>query len=190
VRGWTRAGALVDLFAVSTRPIRAGLARPTAIYASVGGGEGMRPSRTVDPLAARLSIPVKRRSPLSLQATKPGSRARSAPAQSTPTLICWDHEKISDIASALHPVTPSPPAAWPGDRFDIVWTFKPDSTGWTFAQIPQLLLAGDSARSHFGRAPVSPEPHASLRLGVRRSPRLVHGVAEFATRLAAPVCIG
>ena len=35
------------------------------------------------------------------------------------------------------------PQEWPDDRFDVVWTFTRDGTGWRFAQVPQLLLAGD-----------------------------------------------
>ena len=41
VQGWTRAGALVQLFAPDAGTARSGLARPTAVYAAGGsGGEG------------------------------------------------------------------------------------------------------------------------------------------------------
>jgi hypothetical protein len=32
---------------------------------------------------------------------------------------------------------------WPGDRFDVVWTFTRNGNGWRFAQVPQMLLPGD-----------------------------------------------
>ena len=40
------------------------------------------------------------------------------------------------------------PQPWPGDRFDVIWTFTlvPGSTParYTFSQIPQQLLSGDA----------------------------------------------
>jgi hypothetical protein len=33
----------------------------------------------------------------------------------------------------------------PDDRFDVVWLFDRTDTGWSFSQLPQLLLSGDSA---------------------------------------------
>jgi hypothetical protein len=43
----------------------------------------------------------------------------------------------------LGPVTPEPPPIWPDDRFDLVWTFTNTADGWTFAQVPQLIMRGD-----------------------------------------------
>jgi len=56
------------------------------------------------------------------------------------TLVCWEHSGIRAIAAALgapHPLS------WPDDRFDVVWRFDRTVNGWTFAQMPQQLLAGD-----------------------------------------------
>jgi hypothetical protein len=38
------------------------------------------------------------------------------------------------------------PSAWPGDRFDVIWTFTLDpATGrYVFGQVPQQLLLGDT----------------------------------------------
>jgi hypothetical protein len=39
------------------------------------------------------------------------------------------------------------PSPWPGDRFDVVWRFTASgSDGWTFDQVCQQVLAGDSAK--------------------------------------------
>jgi hypothetical protein len=38
----------------------------------------------------------------------------------------------------------SPPASWPDDRYDLVWTLSPTEAGWSFHQVPELLLDGDS----------------------------------------------
>jgi hypothetical protein len=45
---------------------------------------------------------------------------------------------------------------WPGDRFDMVRVLhRPSPSGpWSFTQVPQLLLSGDSAsRSHKPKNP-------------------------------------
>lgn len=141
VRGWTRAGALVELFAPGTGATRPGLARPTAIYAAGGtGGEGQRPRETVTPLATRLGLSVN------TQYTKGGEAAlaKEVAGRLGPTLICWQHGEIPAIAAAFGQVTPAPPAAWPDNRFDLIWVLTPRADGWTFSQIPQLLLDGDS----------------------------------------------
>jgi hypothetical protein len=59
-------------------------------------------------------------------------------------LVCWQHELIPSLV-ALLPNAPPVPQHWPGSRFDIVWVCDATGTGWRFSQVPQLLLAGDSA---------------------------------------------
>jgi hypothetical protein len=143
-RGWTRARALVALFAPATGPTRAGLARPTAIYASGGtGGIGLRTRETVTPLAARLGIPVN------TQFTKgdESALAQDVARRIEPALICWQHGELPAIPTALANVIPTPPTSWPDDRYDLVWTLTPAATGWSFHQIPELLLDGDSNQS-------------------------------------------
>ncbi len=64
-------------------------------------------------------------------------------------LICWEHQHIPAIAAALPTVSGMQiPAAWPGDRFDLIWSFSLEagasSTAYVFSQIPQQLLAEDA----------------------------------------------
>ena len=64
-------------------------------------------------------------------------------------LICWEHDHIPALASSL-PAIPGTavPQTWPGDRFDVIWTFTlvPGTTPaqYTFSQVPQQLLSGDT----------------------------------------------
>ncbi|MEV5505340.1 hypothetical protein [Streptomyces orinoci] len=144
VRGWQRAGALVGLFAPDggTEP-RAGLRRPTAVYAAAPhpGEKGLRPSETVTPLAAKLGVRLN----LSYRTDDEAKLARELAARKGATLVSWEHHRISDIVHGLGQVRPAPPAKWPDDRFDLVWVFTREGSGWRFAQVPQLLLAGDRA---------------------------------------------
>jgi broad specificity phosphatase PhoE len=139
--GWQRANLLANLFDPTSGQLRAGLARPTAIYAAGANddGEGLRPRETVAPLAQRLGITVN---------TDYGKGDEEALVdhvigQPGPTLICWQHGEIPDIATAFPDVTPTPPKDWPNDRFDVVWTFTKTAGGWHFAQVPELLLPQD-----------------------------------------------
>lgn len=142
VRGWTRAGALVELFAPGAGTIRPGLARPAAVYAAGGaGGEGQRPRETVTPLAARLGVTVTTTFAKGQEAALAAQVARLSGA----TLISWQHEEIPALAAAFGTISPAPPASWPDNRFDIVWVLTPWGNGWSFTQVLQLLLAGDSA---------------------------------------------
>jgi broad specificity phosphatase PhoE len=139
--GWQRANALADLLDPASGQIRAGLARPAAIYAAGANddGEGKRPRETVAPLAERLGITENNdygkgdeEKLVDEVITQPG-----------PTLICWQHGELPDIASAFPDVTPTPPDDWPSDRFDVIWTFTRTADGWHFAQLPELLLPND-----------------------------------------------
>lgn len=63
-------------------------------------------------------------------------------------LICWEHQHIPALASSV-PAIPGTaiPQKWPGDRFDVIWTFTlvPGAAPaqYTFGQIPERLLSGD-----------------------------------------------
>ena len=163
VRGWQRAGALVSFFA-APRATPSSIRAPQFIYAvkvdaddenrhdAAGariGTKGRRAQQTVAPIAEKL------RSTATLNFTfDKGDEAAmiaSAMACSGVVLICWVHENIPRIASAIqvNAVTPVP-ETWPTDaqrngRFDVVWLFEFDNTTGTyrFSHIPQELLAGD-----------------------------------------------
>jgi hypothetical protein len=150
VRGWQRAGALVPLFSPSEGPLQnAELATPQFIYAtSTSHSEGNRPEETITPLAEKLGLVPDE----SFANTEEQEAAASALSCNGVVLICWPHGKIPKLASYIplssnnkNPI----PSSWPGDRFDVVFVFDLDTSsgngGYIFTQVPQLLLAGDSA---------------------------------------------
>ena len=64
-------------------------------------------------------------------------------------LICWEHDHIPALASSLPVVQGTAiPQTWPGDRFDVIWTFTLGPAAapvqYTFGQVPQQLLSGDT----------------------------------------------
>ena len=72
--------------------------------------------------------------------------AAVARACTGPVLIAWDHRKIIELAKAIAPEQ-SIPVLWPSERFDMVFAFHLKSDGaYTFSQVPQLLLAGDTGQ--------------------------------------------
>lgn len=141
--GWQRAEALAELLDPGSGQVRAGLVRPAAIYAAGANddGEGKRPRETVAPLVQRLGIAQNN----DYGKGDEEKLVKRVIAQPGPTLICWQHGELADIAAAFPKVTPTPPKDWPDDRFDVVWTFTKTADGWQFAQLPELLLPQDRA---------------------------------------------
>ena len=144
VRGWQRAGALVELFAPANgRPSNALLTRPKFLFASkpLRHKGSRRPTETVFPLAQKLGIKVAahwERSELENMLEEVlGCRG--------PVLICWQREYIPLIAALILGTKAGVPAIWPEDRFDIIWVFDLNrSTGkYRIKQVPQKLLDGD-----------------------------------------------
>jgi len=139
--GWTRANALVGLFAPANNAApRPPLARPASLFAS--GSESLRPKQTITPLAAALNLPIT-----TLLKGREAQLVAAVKAAEGPTLVSWQHEAIPEIAALVRGRADGIPPVWPGHRFDLVWVFNlnPDGT-WSFAQAPQLLLPGDSAK--------------------------------------------
>ena len=139
--GWNRAQHLVNLLDPAQGAPRAGLARPSAIYAAAANsnGDGTRTRETVGPLADALGIPVN----TSFGKGDEQALIEHVIAQPGTALICWQHGEIPAIAAAFPSVTPTPPAQWPADRFDVIWTFSRTPDGWHFAQMPELALPQD-----------------------------------------------
>jgi broad specificity phosphatase PhoE len=143
--GWQRAGALATLFAPSRGPLQSSeLATPQLIYASgIGkGSDSERPMETITPTAEKLGL-TPNTDFLKGQET---AMVESAVAQTGIVLICWEHKAIPGIANQILGNDTTVPQKWPGKRYDMVWVFELDTAGtYSFTQVPQLLLAGDSA---------------------------------------------
>ncbi len=144
IQGWQRAGALACLFAPSRGPLQdAGLATPKFLFASESksGGGSKRPLETITPLASKLGLTPKTHKKSDIDKV-----AEDAMSCGDVALISWQHEDIPTIANAIVGNSTTVPQAWPGHRFDIVWIFDLDrsSKSYSFKQVPQRLLAGDS----------------------------------------------
>ncbi len=150
-RGRQRAGALATLFAPALGDPRLPLTRPDSLhspeYESASRTLNHRTYETVLPLSERLGIPIR-------SGHKEGHEAKLADQilgeESGTSLVCWEHTLLEAIAAQipLHPDSQPVPAAWPGDRFDLIWLFtlggQPPSTAYLFTELPQLLHAGDA----------------------------------------------
>jgi hypothetical protein len=144
IQGWQRAGALACFFAPTHGPLQnAALATPQFLLASESksGGGSDRPVETITPLASKLGLTPKTHKKSDIDKV-----AVDAMASGGTTLICWQHEDIPSISNVIVGNQTTVPQKWPGDRFDIVWVFDLDkaSTSYSFNQVPQCLLAGDS----------------------------------------------
>jgi hypothetical protein len=159
VAGWQRSGALLALFNPARGPLQSPeLATPGTIIASqTSPTKGShRPYQTVATLAQELNLDSKHWLTFDKNDIK-GAVDAALAAEGT-ALISWQHEDIPAIASKIaeksglpvNPVFPSPwpPPEWPGSRFDLVWVMNrvgsDPPTSWTFTQVPQLLMPGDS----------------------------------------------
>jgi len=149
-RGWQRSGALAVLFDPALGPQQAGLRLPGALLSPSYGNPGKtsthRTYETILGLSGRLGVAID--SPFG-EGQEPQLAASVVSSYSGVVLICWEHDHIPALASAL-PTVPGTaiPQKWPGDRFDVVWTFTlvPGSAParYTFGQVPQQLLSGDT----------------------------------------------
>ncbi len=145
IQGWQRAGALACFFAPTHGPLQsAELATPQFLFASESksGGGSSRPVETITPLASKLGL-----TPTTRKKSNLDKLAAEAMACGGTALISWQHEDIPLIANLILGNQTTVPQKWPGARFDVVWVFdlNTSSNSYTFSQVPQCLLAGDSA---------------------------------------------
>jgi len=149
VRGWQRAGALPGLFGTDRA-----LPSPDRIFASAAlkvrtadgkiGSRSKRPTQTVSVLAAALKMKINGTFTKGQEAALV---SQIATVDGT-ILVSWQHEMIPVIAAALMGNGVGLPAAWPSDRFDVVWRFTRATAGapWSFDQVCQRLLPGDGSK--------------------------------------------
>ncbi|MCW3845686.1 hypothetical protein OF829_00425 [Sphingomonas sp. LB-2] len=143
VQGWQRAGALARFFApLAPNTIAAGLEVPTTLFAAAvnAASKSIRPQHTITPLSQLTGIAID----INYGDGDEAALAAAAVAASAngPVLVAWQHQQIPCLISnvAGTPLAPE----WPGDRFDLVWVLDLIDGAWTFSQVPQMLIAGDS----------------------------------------------
>jgi len=143
VRGWQRAGALVNLLAPSTgRFQHPALAKPQFLFASkpLRRRGSRRPIETLTPLAQKLSVRINS----SFARSEFESMLEEVVSCKGVVLICWQREYIPEIASLILGNN-NAPSIWPEDCYDMIWMFDLHHSRmkYTFKQVPQQLLAGD-----------------------------------------------
>jgi hypothetical protein len=149
-KGWQRSGALAALFHPDFGPVRDGLRTPTVLIAPSWGHPGKtaahRSYQTIQGLSERMGVSIATPFAQEHEEKMAASLVRD---YSGVVLICWEHSHIPVIASALPTANKADiPQKWPGDRYDVIWAFTldpaADTPRYTFGQLPQGLLAGDS----------------------------------------------
>ncbi|WP_321838875.1 histidine phosphatase family protein [Paraburkholderia bannensis] len=144
VRGWQRAGALARFFCPLEKSHAARLKPDTVFAAGTGpASKSKRSMQTVTPLVALL----REEAPVNYVTThlKDEGQALMVDVLSRDgvVLVAWEHKVLPQIIGHV-PDAPAIPAAWPDDRFDVIWILERVGDAWSFSQRPQLLLAGDS----------------------------------------------
>jgi hypothetical protein len=149
-RGWQRSGALAVLFNPALGTLQAGLQTPAALlspsYGNPGKTAAHRTYQTIQGLSDRLGLQIVS---AFAEGQEPQLAASVVNGYSGVVLICWEHDHIPALASSL-PATPGTaiPQKWPGDRFDVIWTFTlvpaAAEVQYAFGQASQQLLSGDT----------------------------------------------
>lgn len=143
VRGWQRAGALVNLLVPANHHHQnPALAVPKFLYASkpLRRKGSRRPIETITPLAEKLAIKINSE----FQRSQLVGMIEDACSRKGVVLICWQREYIPQIASLILGKRKIAPSDWPEDRFDMIWVFDLHGSTYKFRQAPQNSLAGDS----------------------------------------------
>lgn len=110
-RGRERANALSKLF-----PSR--FPRPTVLFAMRSSKQSERSVETLQPLAASLHLPINDQYSNARVADLAKHVLTSSDCAGGHVLICWHHDSIRELATALGVSSPPP---WPGSVYDRVW---------------------------------------------------------------------
>ena len=149
VRGWTRAGALAALFAHIPEDSPSGLVTPQRIVATAPShsAKSRREVDTASPIAERLAINLDS----ARGNTEVKEVAHDLLALNEPVLVVWHHGSIHRLVEFL-PLAEGaqPPTEWPEDRFDLIWVLTHGDAGYSFLEVEQRLLAGDSLGTPIG----------------------------------------
>jgi hypothetical protein len=141
-RGQQRAAALAPYFLQTEELLAYG--KPVAIYAQQPSDN--RPSSrcvdTVKPLASALHIEVQQYSHREF-AKMVRTVLKGRKYEGKTVVICWDHDSLSDIASALGVVDPP---KWPSHVFDRVWVVTFNGERPKLRDVSQRLMYKDSSR--------------------------------------------
>ncbi len=143
VRGWQRAAALIGFFASASKR-GLGIARPDVLFAAsaVETEDSLRSLQTILPLARFLGLRVN--TDFRKEQTTALAEALTSEVNGV-ALVCWEHRAIPAIAQALLGKAVRAPQVWPEDCFALVWVFDQQDDGYSISQVPQSLLAGDTA---------------------------------------------
>jgi hypothetical protein len=141
--GWKRAKALVGFFNPGDGRFSDHIAKPTALFAAKPNARtaSLRPEQTITPLSQAMPLNIG----LAFGLGDEDALVAAAIGAAGVALIAWHHQKIPYIAGKILGSMDGVPARWKHKRFDLVWVFNQQADGhWSFHQVPQLLLPGDS----------------------------------------------
>jgi hypothetical protein len=145
VRGWTRAGALVGLFAHAPTVQHPDVVVPQRIVATKPSEEAKskREYDTASPLADRLRIVVDDDHEHGHEHLLRDSILSDA----RDTLVVWHHGKLAQMVRGF-PIRnlDDVPQDWPDDRFDLIWILSrtQEEADYLFSCADQQLLDGDA----------------------------------------------
>ena len=130
---------------VPLKGARPRFATPNFIFATQQSKNSKRPIETVAPLAIALGLPIDDGFKDKKEDIEKMTQAilNDFAFAGKVVLICWHHGKIPDIAKALGV---SRPPKWDGKVFDRVWQISFPKGQAKLADLPQMLLYGDSGR--------------------------------------------
>jgi len=134
-RGYSRASALVGLFAASYDT-------PDYVFATQASKQSNRPVETLTPFVAALHMELNSSIADDDFATLAQQILSDPQYAGKMLIICWHHGNIPALAHALG--ASDAPKTWPDPVFDRVWRIRYNNSGTTFENLPQRLLFGDS----------------------------------------------